>query len=205
MSIQEGSDRSELRGWPVAVYSLLVVGQEPGSGGEDRLGAEILDRLRRRLVSFGASRVQRDVAEDLAQETLLLLTTKYAEVTGLNALLPLSLKIMRFKILSHRRKVHRRGEDASVAVEDIDLRDESASPDTLAERHEEVERLKAALRQLGARCRELFRLKLEGRGFAEIRDLLGAGSVNTVYSWEFRCRERLRQLLGGSWVREVAS
>src|SRR6266508_732868 len=104
MSIQEGSDRSEVRGWPVAVYSLLVVGQEPGSGGEDRLGAEILDRLRRRLVSFGASRVQRDVAEDLAQETLLLLTTKYAEVTGLNALLPLSLKIMRFKILSHRRK-----------------------------------------------------------------------------------------------------
>jgi RNA polymerase sigma-70 factor (ECF subfamily) len=175
-----------------------VVDREPGLP-SDGPAPEILDQLRRRLVSFGASRLQRDVAEDLAQDTLLLLTTKYQEVTGLDDLLPLSIKVMRFKILSHHRKAHRRGEDRSVAVEDVDVRDPSVGPHTLAEQRQAVEQLKAALRQLGERCRKLFRLKLEGRGFAEIGALLGAGSVNTVYSWEFRCREQLRRLLRGTW------
>jgi RNA polymerase sigma-70 factor (ECF subfamily) len=178
-----------------------VVEQEPGLRNEGRPAPEILVRIRRRLVSFAASRVQRDVAEDLTQDTLLLLTTKYREVTDLEDLLPLSIKVMRFKILSYHRKAHRRGEDTSVAIEDVDVRDQSTSPHTLAEQRQAVEQLKAALRQLSERCRKLFRLKLEGRGFAEIGNLLGAGSLNTVYSWEFRCRERLRRLLGGTWVR----
>ena len=177
----------------VGVYSLAM---------KDRT---ILEQLRGRLVSFAASRVQRDVAEDLTQETLLLLTTKYREVTSLADLVPLSIKIIRFKILSHRRKTQRRGENTNVPMEDIDLRDERASPHTLAEQRQAVERLKAALARLGGRCRELFRLMLEGKSFAEIGALLGARSVNTVYTWEFRCRGRLRRMLGASWVPEVAS
>jgi len=52
---------------------------------------------------------------------------------------------------------------------------------------------------MGERCRELFRLKLQGRTFAEIQQLLGAASLNTVYTWDHRCRKQLLEALGGSW------
>jgi RNA polymerase sigma-70 factor (ECF subfamily) len=57
---------------------------------------------------------------------------------------------------------------------------------------------------LGERCRELFRLKLEGYSFAEmlarpeIQTRLRAMSLNTLYTWDFRCRKQLLERLGGS-------
>jgi RNA polymerase sigma-70 factor, ECF subfamily len=56
-----------------------------------------------------------------------------------------------------------------------------------------------ALKQLGERCRELYRLKLQGYSFAEIQARLNAPAVNTLYTWDFRCRKRLLDKLGGSW------
>ena len=53
--------------------------------------------------------------------------------------------------------------------------------------------------RLGERCRELFRLKLEGRGFSDIQQHFGAASLNTVYTWDHRCRQQLLEALGGSW------
>jgi ABC-type multidrug transport system ATPase subunit len=46
---------------------------------------------------------------------------------------------------------------------------------------------------------ERMRLKLEGRSFAEIQAEMKAGSINTVYTWDFRCRKQLLELLGGKW------
>ncbi len=186
-----------------AIVVVMVGQEEPGSG-EEEVRPDVLDLLRRRLVRFGASRSSQDVAEDLAQETLLLLTTKYPKVTRLVELLPLSITIMRLKIRSHQRKAHRRGEDSAVAIEDVRLVDGTADPHELLAQRQALDRLKMALAQLGARCAELYRLKLEGKGFAEIGTLLGAASVNTVYSWEFRCRQHLRKLLDGPWVPEEA-
>lgn len=72
--------------------------------------SEILARLRERIFRFAASRLSREAAEDVAQEVLLLLHEKYAAVDRLEELVPLALEITRFKILSTRRKVVRRGE-----------------------------------------------------------------------------------------------
>ena len=163
---------------------------------------EILSKLRERLVAYAASHLSTDLAEDIAQETMLLLHTKYAEVAALEELVPLAVKIARFKITAHFRKAHRRGEDRQAAVEDLPLADPGASPSEYVERKETVERLAAALAKLEGRCRELFRLKLQGKGFAEIREILGAASINTVYTWDFRCRKQLLEKLGGSWEAE---
>ena len=62
-----------------------------------------------------------------------------------------------------------------------------------------LERLARAVGQLGERCRELLRLKLEGRGFPEIQKAMGAATLNTVYTWDHRCRKRLLELMGGGW------
>lgn len=163
---------------------------------------EILERLRERIVAFAASRLSRDTAEDLTQEVLIVLHEKYAHVERLEELLPLSLRIARFKILGARRKVVRRGEHMQVPVDEIQLPDMEADPLLAAERKEMLDRLAAAISQLGERCRKLMALKLEGKTFPEIQVLLKAASINTIYTWDLRCRKQLQELMGGSWEGE---
>ncbi len=165
---------------------------------------EILAGLRERIVAFAASRISRDVAEDLAQEVLVVLEEKYSGVERVEDLLPLSLQILRFKLAGFRRKVARRGESGSVAVEESQLADPGEDPESAAARGEMLARLRTALKRMEPRCRDLFRLKLEGRNFLEIQAILGARSVNTVYTWDARCRGRLLDLMGGRWERRLS-
>ena len=158
---------------------------------------EILEKLRERMVRFAASYVSRDAAEDLAQEALMLLHEKYAHLERLEDLLPLSLRIVRFKMLAVRRKAARRGEYTQVSIEDIPLPDTGWNPADYVERKELLGRLATAMGQLGERCRRLMRLKLEGKTFPEIQKIMGVGAINTVYTWDHRCRQRLMELMGG--------
>lgn len=158
---------------------------------------EILQRLRERIVAFAASQWTRDVAEDLAQDVLIVLEERYAHVDQPAELLPLALQIARFKLGAMRRKVYRRGEHQQVSVDEWTVPDAGDDPEVQAERRERMERLRQGLIQMGERCRELFRLKLEGRSFAEIQIALGAKSINTVYTWDLRCRQQLREHLEG--------
>jgi RNA polymerase sigma-70 factor (ECF subfamily) len=163
---------------------------------------EILARLRERIVAFAASRISRDVAEDLAQEVLMVLHDKYPEVNRIEELLPLSLQIMRFKMAGLRRKVQRRGEAGQVSVDEIQLPDLGSNPEMQARREEMLRKLTAAIEKLPPRCKELFRLNLLGKTFAEIQDELDAASINTVYTWDARCRKHLLDLMGGRWEAE---
>jgi RNA polymerase sigma-70 factor (ECF subfamily) len=160
---------------------------------------EVLARLRERIVSFAASHLSRDVAEDLAQEVLMLLHEKYGHLERPEDLLPLSLQIVRFKIMSLRRKAARHGEYTQVSVTDIPLPDLNASPADYVERKQMLEQLTRAMAQLGDRCRELMRLKLQGRTFPEIQKIMGAAAINTIYTWDHRCRKSLLERMGGKW------
>ncbi len=160
---------------------------------------DILPLLRERIVSFAASRLARDVAEDLAQEVLILIHEKYANLDRIEDLLPLSLQIVRFKMMGARRKSIRHGEYSQVSVDDIPLRSNAEDPSQIAERKQRVDQLRAAMNQLGERCRGLLRLKLEGKTFPEIQKVLQVGSINTLYTWDSRCRKQLLELMGGDW------
>lgn len=153
---------------------------------------QILERLRERIFRFAASRMQKEMAEDLAQEVLIVLHEKYSSLDRVEDLVPVSLEIARLKILAARRKSMRRGEHTQVAVEDVPVAAREADPFEETARREQVERLEAILKTLGERCRELMRLKLEGYGFGEIQTRLKAASLNTLYSWDFRCRQEIR-------------
>jgi RNA polymerase sigma-70 factor (ECF subfamily) len=157
---------------------------------------DLLARLRERIFRFAASRLQRDAAEDLAQEVLLVLHEKYAALDRVEDLLPLSLEIARYKIMGARRKTVRRGEHTQVSVDDLPLASEGDDPFDQAAERQRIERLEAALRQLGDRCRELVRLKLQGFTFPEIQKQLRVTSLNTLYTWDFRCRKQLIERLG---------
>jgi RNA polymerase sigma-70 factor (ECF subfamily) len=156
---------------------------------------QTLARLRERIVRYAASKLSEDVAEDVAQEVLMVLHEKFAAVDGIDDLLPLSLEIARFKIWGARRKTVRRGENTAVSVDDLPLAGAGPDPLEQTETRQRVDRLEAALLQLGDRCRELFRLKLEGYSFPEIQKRLKVASMNTLYTWDFRCRKQLAEKL----------
>jgi len=127
---------------------------------------------------------------------------KYAHVVALEDLLPLSLKIVRYKMMGFQQKRVRHGEYTQVPVDELPLADPRNNQAVELERREQIDRLKAALAEMGQRCRELFRLKLEGKTFPEIQSILGAASINTVYTWDFRCRKQMLELMGGGWETE---
>jgi RNA polymerase sigma-70 factor (ECF subfamily) len=160
---------------------------------------QILERLRERIVRFAASRFGGEgaagPAQDIAQEVLLVLHEKYPALDRVEDLLPLSLEIARFKILAARRKTIRRGENTQISVDDLPLAAGGPDPFEQAARRERLEHLEAALKALGARCREIFRLKLQGLSFIDIQKRLNVGSLNTLYTWDLRCRKELQERL----------
>jgi len=175
---------------------------EMASAGSPSPRDEILRKLRERIVGFAASKMGREDAEDIAQETLILLHEKYPQVERLDELLPLALRIVSFKVLALRRKSARRGEYTRLSIDDLQLTDGAADSAAAFERTEIRTRLLRAISQMGERCRNMFALKLEGKTFGEIQAILGAASINTVYAWDFRCRKQLLGLMGGSWEKE---
>lgn len=160
---------------------------------------QILTALRERILAFATLRVSRAQAEDLAQEVLVVLHEKYPRVTDLTELVPLAFQVLRFKMLDAHRKSLRRGEYNQESVEDIPLADPGDDPATQLDQKQRVDRLLAAITKLGERCRELFKWKLEGKNFPEIQKLMGQTSINTIYTWDLRCRKQLLGLMGGSW------
>lgn len=158
-----------------------------------------LAALRERILAFATSRLSREQAEDLTQDVLTLLHEKYAHVVDLTELVPLAFQILRFKMLDAHRKALRHGEYNQESVEELALADSADDPAAQLDQKQRVERLMGALGRLGERCRELFKWKLEGKSFPEIQTLMGQASINTIYTWDLRCRKQLLLLMGGSW------
>lgn len=160
---------------------------------------EILALLRERIVAFAASRSRRDRAEDVAQKVLHILIVKYPHVSELSELVALSLKIARFVMIGEYRTGNRRGEGKEADVEVTPLPAPGLNPEEQAERKERVERLKTAMQTLGDRCRDLIRYKLQGKSFPEIQKIFQIPSINTIYTWDLRCRKQLLEAMGGKW------
>lgn len=160
---------------------------------------QLLTSLRERILAFATLRVSRELAEDLTQEVLALLHEKYARVTELTELVPLAFQVLRFKMLDAHRKSLRRGEYNQESVDDLPLADPGDDPAMQLDQKQRVDRLLTALAQLDERCRELFKWKLEGNSFPEIQKLMGQSSINTIYTWDLRCRKQLLSLMGNSW------
>jgi RNA polymerase sigma-70 factor (ECF subfamily) len=160
---------------------------------------QILTTLRERILAFATSRVSRDRAEDLTQDLLTVLHDKYPTVRELTELVPLVFQVLRYKMLDAHRKALRRGEYNQESIEELPLADTGNDPVTQLDQKQRVDRLLAAIAQLGERCRELFRWKLDGKSFPEIQELMNQTSINTIYTWDLRCRKQLLASMGGSW------
>lgn len=170
-----------------------------GTGSDAVARDAALETLRRRILAAARRRVREPAdAEDLTQEVLLLLTTRYADVDDPGERVALALGILRKKRADLWRKAARHGEASAEDAADLPLPHEGPGPDTLAADRERLRLFVAAASRLDGRCREILRRKIQGASFVEIAAELGR-PVNTVYSWDWRCHRRLRRLLGDRW------
>ena len=175
-------------------------------GGEapERSREEVLARVRARILAAARARLPAADAEDLTQEALVLLTTKYAHVTAAEELVALGARILAFKRTALWRKVARRraaGDTPLAADQDSDHEApaEAPDPEQVARARQRLAMFVEAAERLDGRCREILRRKLQGASFVEIAQELGR-PVNTVYSWDYRCHQRLKTLLAERWA-----
>jgi RNA polymerase sigma factor (sigma-70 family) len=167
-----------------------------------------LERVRARLLGAARRHLSPADAEDLTQDAMALLAAKYAHVSAPEELVALGVRILRFKRAALWRKASRRRAAGAAllpppeegAVDPVEnVRDEDRpDPERVARDRERLRMLARAAARLDGRCREMLRRKLEGASFVEIAQSLGR-PVNTVYSWDRRCHQRLRKLLGPHW------
>lgn len=101
------------------------------------------------------------------------------------------MQISRYKLMALNAKGVRRGETSAIPVAGVPLADPAESPEAALHRRQRLDQLERAIQSLGERCREIFRLKLQGVKFPEMQRILGAESINTVYTWDLRCRRQL--------------
>ncbi len=169
---------------------------------------EVLQRVRARVLGAARRSASPADAEDLAQETLLLLSTKYAHVEAADELVRIAVAIVSRKLQGLWRKRARRarlGEatlphDEDGSVDPIEQAGSAApDPERIATDRQRVAVLVEVAERLGSNCRELLRRKLEGASLKEIAAEMRR-PVNTIYSWDHRCHKRLRGLLGERWA-----
>ncbi len=169
---------------------------------------EVLTRVRARVLGAARARLSPADAEDLTQEALLLLTTKYAHVTAAEELVALGVRIVAFKRSALWRKGARRERLTGAPPRPVEPGDEDPfdrvpgglpDPEAIALAKQRLSTFIEAATRLDGRCREILRRKLQGASLVEIGVELGR-PVGTVYSWDHRCHQRLKGLLGEHWV-----
>jgi RNA polymerase sigma factor (sigma-70 family) len=192
----------EQSSWSAGVgYSAASMADESAGRSRD----EVLERVRARVLAAARSRLSPADAEDLTQEALVLLATKYAHVGAPEELVAIGARIVAFKRAALWRKAtrHRAAGETRVAddfpAEPLDATSDAPDPEKVARARQRLSMFVEAASQLDGRCRQLLRRKLEGASFAEIAAELGR-SVNTVYSWDYRCHQRLKTFLAERWA-----
>jgi RNA polymerase sigma-70 factor (ECF subfamily) len=167
-----------------------------------------LEKVRTRILAAARRSLSSADAEDLAQEVMVVLHERYAHVEAPQELVALGVTILRLKRMAAWRKARRR-QDAGHTVlpslpgeadDPVEATPDAGAPDpeAIAHHRERLRLFTEAAGRLDGRCREILRLKLEGLSFVEIARRLGR-PVNTVYSWDWRCHQRLKRMLGAHW------
>ncbi len=129
-------------------------------------------------------------ADDIAQETLLLLHKRYREDK------PELLVLRANRICVNLVRNNRRRRDHAAMTDLVagSAQDAHLNPEELFRSSEMVQSLIEILAKSDPVCRKLLRYELEGVDIAEISAALGL-RPGAVYTAQHRCRKRMRQIL----------
>jgi RNA polymerase sigma-70 factor (ECF subfamily) len=163
-------------------------------GGDRQAESALFDKLHARILALAEKKVwDRDMARDVAQETLRTAFEKYREADLSCGLYPWLFTILHHKVGNYlkRRRVERAHlERLGAAAErpDPEGAEDIAAIDLLSS-------VESALRQLSPECRRIFALLLGGAGRRDIGAAFENEPMGTIDSRISRCRAKLLALL----------
>ncbi len=184
---------------------VLSVAMEPGE--QNRRISEVIDRERRRLLSFIRRRVDDEGdAEDILQDVFYELTEAYRLMKPLEHVAAWLYRVARNRIIDRFRKRRPEAlgeipvngsEEDGLRLEDL-LPSPDAGPEALYARSVLLEELDAALEELPEEQRAAFVAhEIDGRSFRELAEETGL-SINTIISRKryavLHLRRRLRAI-----------
>jgi len=146
-----------------------------------------------RNIRLYASRFDAEYAEDIAQETVMVLITNYKHLDKPSDLVPLSVRIAKYKMLEFRRRKMRGGSQLPDYWDDSDDRAVSAEQDLIHQSR--LEQLRAALKEMGSPCLEMLRMMLQGAGSEVIQQAFDL-TANAFHVRMYRCRQQLAGAMG---------
>jgi RNA polymerase sigma-70 factor (ECF subfamily) len=158
---------------------------------DDQPYEEHIRLIRQRILDFAAAKIGRESAEDIAQDCLMILVQKYPHVRDLTSMIKIAVTVARNKMFEHFRHAKREAELLDTTPDQTDVYRE-------LERRQVVSQILVAMLRLDDKCRKLLMLKLEEKGSTDIQKLMGANSINTIYTWERRCLKKLMEVVGGT-------
>lgn len=169
------------------------------------------------LYRYGASRVRdRDIAEDLVQETLLAAFKAKASFAGQSSEKTWLIGILKHKVIDHFRKTSREKtqefEDYLLVNDEdyfnpqgewkIDFSNWS-KPDKALEQEQFIEILQKCIDHLPPRMSQLFILReLDGMNSEEICNLMSISTLNNFWVMLSRVRVQLRHCLDIKWIKQ---
>lgn len=165
-------------------------GQSASAVDRDALIALVRERIR----GFATYLHWGDDAEDIANETVLVLLEKYGGIEAPEEILKIANQICVNLVLNLRRKrANKRQVDLDTGI----AASLGGDPETVASNRELKQLMLKAIEASDSRCKQLLRLKLEGATTEKIAEELKL-NPNAVHAAFFRCGKRLRAALGGS-------
>jgi RNA polymerase sigma factor (sigma-70 family) len=131
-------------------------------------------------------------AEDLAQDTIVLLMDKYKEKTELVDLVPLGIAVMKNKIGDLHRSSGFRAAKGGVDAQTASVASKDPRPDQVFEKNERTALLAAAVGRLSEDCRELLKFRVQGMSTEQIHKHRPDWKLANVNLRIHRCKEVLR-------------
>ena len=152
---------------------------------------EILEKLSIRITRWASSKfgISHTDAEDISQDTLLLIHTRYIHVDAETDLVPIAFRIAGFKC----REMQRGKARLKDWPEGYDPASEDLAPDEAVDRDRWLQWILTSLPKLGERCLRIFQLQLLGKTTTEITGILGL-TENNLYVTAMRCRRKAFEL-----------
>lgn len=151
---------------------------------------EVLTKLSAKIVRFAMSKkLNVQDAEDVGQDTLLLIHERYSHLERESDLVPLGIHMAKLKCHEKLRGLYRAG----VWPENYDPVSDDLLPDELLERTQWLEWISAVIPKLEERCRRIFELQLRGFETRAIAETLGL-TVNALHVAALRCRRQALEL-----------
>jgi len=155
---------------------------------------ETIRILMLRIQSYAASRIGSDLAQDAVQETLIILNrAKYDSVQDITELTKLSIAIAARKVKELSRRYRSIG--PSIDGGEIEPHDSTPSAYDALLLTQLKDQIKDAIPLLSEECRQIFKLKLQGKTYDEIAKILGKSGRPALYVQCMRCHQRLRNLI----------